>query len=85
MRRLIVAILGLFRTVPGSFVPPEDQGFMLIAAILPDSASLDRSEVVARRIADIVLDHPAVEFAIGAHGLQPISTASTRRMPRRCS
>jgi multidrug efflux pump len=59
----IVAILGLFRAVPGSFVPPEDQGFMLIAAILPDSASLDRSDAVARRIADIVLEHPAAEFA----------------------
>ena len=47
----IVAIIGLFKTVPGSFVPPEDQGFMLIAAILPDSASLDRSDAVGRRIA----------------------------------
>jgi multidrug efflux pump len=59
----IVAILGLFKTVPGSFVPPEDQGFMLIAAILPDSASLDRSDAVGRRIADLVLEHPATQFA----------------------
>ena len=59
----IGAILLLFRTVPGSFVPPEDQGFMLVGAILPDSASLDRSDAVARRIADIVLEHPAVEYA----------------------
>ncbi len=59
----IVAILGLFKAVPGSFVPPEDQGFMLIAAILPDSASLDRSDAVGRRIADIVLEHPATQFA----------------------
>ena len=59
----IVAILGLFKMVPGSFVPPEDQGFMLVAAILPDSASLDRSDAVGRRIADIVLEHPATQFA----------------------
>jgi multidrug efflux pump len=57
------AILLLFRTVPGSFVPPEDQGFMLVGAILPDSASLDRSDAVGRRIAEIVLEHPAVQFA----------------------
>jgi multidrug efflux pump len=60
---LIVAILGLFKTVPGSFVPPEDQGFMLIAAILPDSASLDRAEAVGHRISEIVLEHPATKFA----------------------
>ncbi len=59
----IVAILGLFKTVPGSFVPPEDQGFMYIAAILPDSASLDRSDAVGQQIADVVLQHPAVKFA----------------------
>jgi multidrug efflux pump len=59
----IGAILLLFRTVPGSFVPPEDQGFMLVGAILPDSASLDRSDAVARRIAAIALEHPAVEYA----------------------
>ena len=59
----IVAIMGLFKTVPGSFVPPEDQGFMYIAAILPDSASLDRSDAVGQQIADVVLQHPAVKFA----------------------
>ncbi|MDH4105691.1 MAG: efflux RND transporter permease subunit, partial [Gammaproteobacteria bacterium] len=59
----IAAILGLFRMVPGSFVPPEDQGFLLIAAMLPDSASLDRSDAVGQRIREIVLAQPAVEFA----------------------
>jgi multidrug efflux pump len=59
----IVAILGLFRTVPGSFVPPEDQGYLLVAAILPDSASLDRSDAVGRRIGEILLEHPATQFA----------------------
>jgi multidrug efflux pump len=59
----IVAILGLFKAVPGSFVPPEDQGFLLVAAILPDSASLDRSDAVGRRIAEVVLEHPATQFA----------------------
>jgi multidrug efflux pump len=60
---VIVAIVGLFRTVPGSFVPPEDQGYLLVAAILPDSASLDRSDAVGRRIAEILLEHPATQFA----------------------
>jgi multidrug efflux pump len=59
----IVAILGIFRMVPGSFVPPEDQGYLLIAAMLPDSASLDRSDAVGRRIGEIALAHPAVQFA----------------------
>jgi multidrug efflux pump len=61
----IGAILLLFRTVPGSFVPPEDQGFMLVGAILPDSASLDRSDAVARRIAAIALEPQGLQGARG--------------------
>jgi len=38
----------LFSTVPSSFVPPEDQGYILVAATLPDGASLDRAENVLR-------------------------------------
>ena len=67
----IVAIFGLFRTVPGSFVPPEDQGFMLIAAILPDSASLDRSDAVGpahRRYRARASGHAV---RLGADRLQP--------------
>ncbi|NJD31594.1 MAG: multidrug efflux RND transporter permease subunit [Gammaproteobacteria bacterium] len=70
----IVAILGLFKTVPGSFVPPEDQGFMIVAAILPDSASLDRSEAVGRRIAEIVLKHPAAQYASVLTGYSAIDS-----------
>jgi multidrug efflux pump len=60
---MIAAIVGLFRIVPGSFVPPEDQGYLLVAAILPDSASLDRADAVGRRIGEIMLEHPATQFA----------------------
>jgi multidrug efflux pump len=70
----IVAIFGLFRSVPGSFVPPEDQGFMIVAAILPDSASLDRSDAVGRRIADIVLEHPAAKYASVLSGYSAIDS-----------
>src|SRR6202035_4413548 len=47
----------LFNTVPGSFVPPEDQGYVLVAAILPDGASLDRAE----KVSEIFSKEPAVK------------------------
>ena len=53
----------LFSTVPGSFVPPEDQGYILVAAILPDGASLDRAEKVCDRISEIFTKEPAVKDA----------------------
>ena len=39
----IGAIVLLFRTTPTSFVPLEDQGYVLAAIVMPDAASLDRT------------------------------------------
>src|SRR5205809_304892 len=45
------AILGvdalLFRTVPGGFVPPEDQGYIIGSLTLPDGATLQQGMVLA--------------------------------------
>jgi multidrug efflux pump subunit AcrB len=40
---LIVTILGLFRTIPGSFLPEEDQGYFITIIQLPDGASMTRT------------------------------------------
>ena len=41
---LTIAMGGLFGTVPGGFVPEEDQGYFLINVQLPDAASLERTD-----------------------------------------
>ena len=58
---MLVAIVLLFRVVPGSFVPSEDQGYLFAAVILPDGASLDRTEALTQQVAAIFAEHPAVE------------------------
>ncbi|MDX1409197.1 MAG: efflux RND transporter permease subunit, partial [Saprospiraceae bacterium] len=62
---LLAAMLGgtyfLFKIVPGSFVPSEDQGYVFAAVILPDGASLDRSQELTQRVADIFAEHPSVQ------------------------
>jgi multidrug efflux pump subunit AcrB len=35
--------LALPHQVPGSFVPPEDQGYLISALMLPDGATLKRT------------------------------------------
>ncbi len=50
----------LFKLIPGSFVPAEDQGYAFAAVILPDGASLDRTEKMTQQVADIFASHPAV-------------------------
>jgi multidrug efflux pump len=47
--------------VPKAFLPPEDQGYLLGAVIMPDSASLDRTGAVGKRVTDYFMKNPAVE------------------------
>ena len=65
---MLAAMVALFRIIPTSFVPQEDQGMLFAAVFLPDGASLDRSEAVTQRVAEIFLEHPAVKYASALTG-----------------
>jgi multidrug efflux pump len=66
---LAVATVGVFKAVPGGFVPGQDKQYLIGFAQLPDGATLDRTEDVIRRMGEIVLKHPGVENAIAFPGL----------------
>ena len=60
LARRVVALVGfaavlglaafLFTRVPGSFVPSEDQGYIIAAAALPDGATLERTAATTERL-----------------------------------
>jgi multidrug efflux pump len=56
----IGAIVALFKTTPTSFVPLEDQGYVLAAIIMPDAASLDRTVKVGDEVDRIFGGTPGV-------------------------
>ncbi|WP_424627172.1 efflux RND transporter permease subunit [Bradyrhizobium sp. SYSU BS000235] len=66
---LIAVTLGLFKTVPGGFVPGQDKQYLVGFAQLPDGSTLDRTEEVIRRMGDIALKQPGVEAAVAFPGL----------------
>jgi multidrug efflux pump len=57
---VVVAAGWLFSIWPGAFVPQEDQGYLFVPYMLPDAASLDRTEVVGGQAAQFMMQHPAV-------------------------
>jgi multidrug efflux pump len=63
----IALIFYFFGSLPTSFVPNEDQGYVMTAVIMPDAASLDRANDVTLRAAGIFGETPGVfdrtEFA----------------------
>ena len=46
---LLVGTWGLFRLVPGGFIPAQDKQYLVGIVQLPDAASLDRTEQVVRQ------------------------------------
>ncbi len=56
----IWGIVHLFMTLPTSFVPNEDQGYVMSAIIMPDAASLERATEVADKVDEIFARTPGV-------------------------
>ena len=65
---MLLAVWQLFARIPTAFVPPEDQGYLLVAVMMPDSASLDRTDKVTQQVAAMFREHPAVEDASALSG-----------------
>ena len=59
-RRFLYAIWHLFHILPTSFVPNEDQGYAMAAIIMPQAASLDRTQEIAEQADAIFKGIPGV-------------------------
>ena len=70
---MLGAIAWLMRAVPTSFVPPEDQGYVFGAIVLPDGASLSRTNKVAQTVQQSLSKHPAVEHVFMISGFDLLS------------
>jgi HAE1 family hydrophobic/amphiphilic exporter-1/multidrug efflux pump len=70
---MIGLVVLLQRAVPGSFVPPEDQGYYITAIMLPDAASLQRTERVMDEVERIALSNPNVMHTVSFAGFDLLS------------
>jgi hydrophobe/amphiphile efflux-1 (HAE1) family protein len=66
---LIVLTWFGFNAVPGGFIPAMDKQYLVAVAQLPPAASLDRTEAVTRRIAEIALKQPGISHAVEFSGM----------------
>src|SRR6201996_50612 len=57
---MIALAVVMMRSIPTSFLPPEDQGYLLGAIIMPDAASLDRTGDVSQHVTDYFMKQDAV-------------------------
>jgi HAE1 family hydrophobic/amphiphilic exporter-1 len=69
---LVLTVL-LFKGVPGGFVPEEDNGYFLINVQLPDASSLQRTDIVCKKIEDILAKTKGIDNYTTVAGFSLIS------------
>lgn len=72
---LMILAVGLAKMVPSSFVPEEDQGYLITTLTLPEASSLNRTRNVAEKLAESMRSQPAVENTVVIAGYDLIDGA----------
>jgi len=65
---LLVGLGWFFYNLPSSFLPNEDQGFVLVDMQAPPEATGNRMRAVLEQVEQVFAREPAVENVVGIHG-----------------
>ena len=81
-RMLALFAIGLAATymvwtrIPSTFLPVEDQGYFFVVIQLPDGASLERTDAVAKKVRDLLQATPGVDIVGSISGLNFLTNAA---------
>jgi HAE1 family hydrophobic/amphiphilic exporter-1 len=70
---MVIGIVFLFKIVPAGFMPEEDQGYVMTGLIMPDGASLQRTDQVIAEMEAIIAEYDAVQNATVIAGYSIVS------------
>jgi multidrug efflux pump subunit AcrB len=84
MRWVIMGLFGvalaatffLSQRIPSTFLPVEDQGYFFVVIQLPDGASLERTDAVAKQVREILQRTPGVDIVGSISGLNFLTNAA---------
>lgn len=71
---VIAVLVTLALKIPTSFIPEEDQGYLIAVANLPDAASLERTLGVDQKITQIALEQDGVDHVTSLSGFSLIES-----------
>ena len=76
-----VLLLGMaaigFRAVPGGFIPVQDKQYLFGVMLLPEGATIDRTEAATRKMSAMALEVPGVASAVAFPGLNAVHFVNT--------
>jgi multidrug efflux pump len=65
---IVVGVVSFFVKLPASFLPGEDQGYLIVNVQLPPGATFNRTLDVIKQVEGYVLKQPEVESMVGVLG-----------------
>ena len=72
----IVAAAGLmYQRLPNSFLPNEDQGYLIVNVQLPPGATTNRTEAAVKQVEDFMLKQPEVQKVYASAGVDPVGSS----------
>ncbi|HEY5622610.1 MAG TPA: efflux RND transporter permease subunit, partial [Gammaproteobacteria bacterium] len=77
---LIGIALFAFRAVPPGFVPQQDKQYLFGIVLLPEGATIDRTDAVAREVERIGREIPGIEHSFSLPGLNAVHFVTTPNM-----
>ncbi len=72
----LIAVFTLLRVVPGSFVPDEDQGYVVTIVVMPDGATLKRTSQTTESIRAAIAQDNAVAHEFAVNGFEILTGAN---------
>jgi HAE1 family hydrophobic/amphiphilic exporter-1 len=77
---LTAGMIALFQLLPSGFVPAEDQAYVMGNVMLPDAASMQRTEEIMRNVEKVLVEDDAIENAVTVSGYSMLTgTNQTNR------
>jgi HAE1 family hydrophobic/amphiphilic exporter-1 len=73
---VVASTVVIWKTIPSTFLPVEDQGYFFVVIQLPDGASLERTDAVAKKVRDVLQSTPGVEIVGSISGLNFLTNAA---------
>ena len=76
---VLIAIFVLYRLIPTSFLPTEDQGYFTVELEMPEGTTLERTRNVTNRAIAFLMENPSVEYVQNVTGTSPrVGTSQAR-------
>ncbi|MCC6953404.1 MAG: efflux RND transporter permease subunit, partial [Deltaproteobacteria bacterium] len=76
-----VGLIGLaavaFRTVPTGFIPPQDQGYLLVNVQMPDASAMDRTQAAMSRFSEAARSVKGVRAVFAVSGLSILTRSNS--------